>query len=120
MYPAELYFRNPQVFNLRIGELDAEALELMCCQRILTPCHGGVPILSIICWSCATLFLPGDLLTFADVAESARLFNETALGYISASGNTVLAPEPTHPLNFQQGDRVGERQGLYRTAVGCL
>jgi hypothetical protein len=49
----------------------------------------------------------GDLLTFADVAESARLFNETALGYISSTGVTVMAPEPSHPLSLQQGDRVG-------------
>lgn len=63
---AELYLRNPQVYNLGIG----------------------------------------DLLTFADVAETTRVFGETAVGVMRADGNFTLAPEPTFPLNLQQGDKV--------------
>jgi K+/H+ antiporter YhaU regulatory subunit KhtT len=40
------------------------------------------------------------------VTETARAFNETAIGIISASGDVTLAPDPTYPLNFQAGDRI--------------
>ncbi len=49
----------------------------------------------------------GDLHTFADIAESARAFNETAIGIVRASDGTLtLAPSPTDPFNLQVGDRV--------------
>ncbi len=43
---------------------------------------------------------------FAMVAESARKYNETAIGYRTKDGKVVLAPEPTHELSLQPGDKV--------------
>ncbi len=67
---------------------------------------------------CITSSCAGDLLTFADVAETSRAFNETAIGVIRADGNFTLAPEPTYPLNLQTGASLGLCKGAYTGMVG--
>eukprot|EP00877_Chromochloris_zofingiensis_P015133 jgi/Chrzof1/9874/Cz04g19080.t1 len=54
----------------------------------------------------------GTPITFAEVAETVRLTQQTAVGYIrrggqgSAWGSSVLAPPPTHLITFQDNDRI--------------
>jgi hypothetical protein len=55
----------------------------------------------------AALNLPiGHPLTFADVQETARRVNWTALGLIRADGSAQLALAANQPLLFNEGDKV--------------
>ncbi|KAI8476483.1 MAG: hypothetical protein J3K34DRAFT_259587 [Monoraphidium minutum] len=49
---------------------------------------------------------PGQLITFAELAEAVRLTRQTAVGYIRAGRLAVLAPHATHQLVFGPDDRV--------------
>ena len=85
---AEVYLREPPLFGLPTG--------------------GGS------CHSSHHLFMPSDTvlhlvgtpMSFAAISEAARRYNETALGFRTASGRTILAPAPTDMFTLQAGDRV--------------
>mmetsp|Transcript_28169 Transcript_28169/g.61818 ORF Transcript_28169/g.61818 Transcript_28169/m.61818 type:complete len:801 (+) Transcript_28169:46-2448(+) len=51
-------------------------------------------------------FNTGETTSFAEIAEAARAFSETAIGTITATGKFVLAPEPGTPISLQPGDRI--------------
>ncbi|GAX74988.1 hypothetical protein CEUSTIGMA_g2434.t1 [Chlamydomonas eustigma] len=49
----------------------------------------------------------GMPVTFAEIAESSRFYNETAIGYLSvSSGKAVLAPRPDHTVELRGGDKI--------------
>ena len=52
------------------------------------------------------LFLLGSVVSFAEVEETARLFNETAIGLRRASGKILLAASPADSATLGPGDRI--------------
>ena len=55
----------------------------------------------------------GEALTFADVAEGCRAFDETAIAIAHADGTLVMAPSPGHPVQLQAGDSVAVLADTY-------
>lgn len=45
-------------------------------------------------------------MTFAEVEETARLFNETAIGVRTTSGKNLLASSPTESMALSPGDKI--------------
>ncbi len=55
----------------------------------------------------------GEALTFADVAEGCRAFDETAMAIAHADGTILMAPSPSHHALLQPGDSVAVLADTY-------
>ena len=106
---AEVYLRNPQEYGLPAGELS-------CCQSVRVCCMTQQGLLKQVDASkrpattpmsvCACVSGAGGSVTLASAAEHARQYNETVIGYRTASGKMVLAPEASHVIPLEDDCRL--------------